>query len=251
MTQRWNSILVVPCYDEAARLPGAEFESFVRAHVGTRVLFVDDGSRDDTRRVLEALAERAGPAIDVLALDHNRGKAEAVRQGMLRALADAPRFVGFWDADLSTPLAELPRFEMILERREVTLLVMGARIRLLGRDIRRHALRHYVGRVFATAASMALGVAVYDTQCGAKLFRAGDVTERLFRDPFLSRWVFDVELIARLLREHRTLAAREREALIYELPLREWQDVAGSKVSPLDFPVALYDLVRIHLRYLR
>ncbi len=240
---------MVPCFNEAARLDRGAFEVHAREHPGTGFLFVDDGSTDATREVIEELAARGDGAIGVLALERNRGKAEAVRRGMLRALEQGPRFAGYWDADLSTPLSALPRFEAVLEQRDALRLVMGSRIRLLGRDVRRSELRHYVGRVFATAASLTLGLAVYDTQCGAKLFRVDGALGDVFGEPFVSHWAFDVEVIARLLARHA--ASGELESLIYELPLQRWHDVAGSKVRPLDFPAALLDLLRIHRRYRR
>src|SRR5512133_574565 len=95
-------VLVVPCYNEARRLPGERFLEFARAHV--RLLFVDDGSRDETAAVHAELVKAAPGAIAALRLERNQGKAEAVRQGVLAALASSPRLVGFWDADLATPL---------------------------------------------------------------------------------------------------------------------------------------------------
>ena len=116
-------------------------------------------------------------------------------------------------------------------------------VQLLGTDIARHPARHYLGRMFATAASVTLGLPVYDTQCGAKLFRVTPHTAELFSAPFISRWVFDVELIARHM---RVTGGRHR---IVELPLRCWHDVKGSKVKPRHFAVALADVARIWLRY--
>ena len=165
--------LVVPCYNEAGRLPRDAFLAFVRSRPGTVVLFVNDGSTDNTANVLRELADAAGPCVQVLDLPGNRGKAEAVRQGLVAGLDAGAAFVGYWDADLSTPLEAVARFMAIFGRRPQVDIVMGARVQLLGRDVQRRLFRHYAGRVFATAASLALGIRVlHDTQCGAKIFRA-------------------------------------------------------------------------------
>ena len=125
-------------------------------------------------------------------------------------------------------------------------MVFGARVRLLGRDIQRHASRHYIGRVGATLISQSLGLAVYDTQCGAKLFRVNDTMREIFARPFLSRWIFDVEIIARYIQlRGRDAAARA----ICELPINTWHDVAGSKVKSRDFIRALRDLWKIRGAY--
>jgi dolichyl-phosphate beta-glucosyltransferase len=123
---------------------------------------------------------------------------------------------------------------------------MGSRVQLLGRSIRRRAARHYIGRVMATITAASMGVAVYDTQCGAKLFRAGPGTRALFEEPFMSRWLFDVELIMRILvaQPHT-----EPGTLVREVPLAEWTEVPGSRVSMTDGFRALADLQRIRRRY--
>jgi glycosyltransferase involved in cell wall biosynthesis len=247
----WNNIIVVPCYNEAARLRASAFGEFAAANPDTRLIFVDDCSVDSTVDVLRAIQSEVGSQIDVISLSRNMGKAEAVRAGMQAALEQEPLFAGFWDADLATPLDAVPQFRQILEQRPHVDLVLGSRVRLLGRTIQRSFLRHIIGRVFATAASTALRLPVYDTQCGAKLFRAGPRVRDLFAEPFISRWAFDVEVIARLLHSDPRLTTREWTTRFYELPLTRWEDVDGSKVRPLDFPRSMLDLLRIHRRYMR
>ena len=113
-------------------------------------------------------------------------------------------------------------------------MVFGARVVLLGRRIERWALRHYLGRVAATAISLVLGLRVYDTQCGAKLFRATPSVRALFEQPFAARWLFDVEILARFILSLRGDREAVRDA-IYEYPLSEWTDVAGSSLTPADY----------------
>src|SRR5690606_22509226 len=106
---------------------------------------------------------------------------------------------GFFDADLATPLTEIRWLLQWGEREKKTGMIIGARVNLFGSThISRYMLRHYFGRFFATIVSNMLGISIYDTQCGAKLFRA-DMATVLFGRPFLSRWLFDIELIYRLL----------------------------------------------------
>ena len=176
-------------------------------------MFVDDGSTDDTPLVLERLRQRHPRQVCTLRLSTNVGKAEAVRRGMRVALRRQPAMVGYWDADLATPLDAIPRFVDVLQARPELDLVMGSRVALLGRDIRRSTLRHFTGRVFATAASLVLRLPVYDTQCGAKLFRVTPRFQELISQPFRARWIFDVEILARMVFEatsHEAKVARNR-----------------------------------------
>ncbi|HYI09719.1 MAG TPA: glycosyltransferase [Thermoanaerobaculia bacterium] len=241
-------IVVVPCFNEEHRLPVEDFRRFALAGARVEILFVDDGSTDGTLRLLESLRDADPARFSVVSLEQNRGKAEAVRRGMLAALERKPDFAGFWDADLATPLSEIPGFLHVFASRPEIDMVFAARVRLLGRSISRNPGRHYFGRVGATLISSSLGLAVYDTQCGAKLFRAGEAMRALFAEPFLSRWIFDVEIIARFVRQRgRDAAARA----IYELPITTWHDVQGSKVKSTDFGRALKDLWKIHRAYNR
>jgi hypothetical protein len=183
--------------------------------------------------------------VTVLRHTPRRGKGEAVRGGVLAALARRPSLVGFLDADLSTPLNAIDDFLAVLGGRPAIEFVLGSRVMLLGRSVRRRTARHYLGRVFATAASLALDLPVYDTQCGAKVLRVNEDTATLFAAPFRSPWLFDVELIARYLRLPVAQGAPARRGRLYELVVSAWHDVPGSKVRWHDLPRATVDLARI------
>jgi dolichyl-phosphate beta-glucosyltransferase len=242
--------LVVPCYNEAARLPVARFREFAAAHPQVQFLFVNDGSTDDTSAVLQRLAESDPVHFEWLDLPINRGKAEAVRQGMLQVLSRDVKYTGYWDADLATPLSEIPRLVAALDDNPSYEICFGSRVRLLGRAIQRKAYRHYLGRLFATVASHVLRLPVYDTQCGAKLFRVTSSARALFAEPFCVNWTFDVELIARVQTSRADVThPAAGSTVIYELPLNEWCDVAGSKVHARDFFRGLIEMLRIRAKY--
>lgn len=101
-------LIVVPCYNEAGRLQAEPFLSFLAATRGIRILFVDDGSSDRTYQLILQIEALASGRTSHLRLSPNRGKAEAVRQGVLRSVHAGHRYIGYWDADLATPLAEIP-----------------------------------------------------------------------------------------------------------------------------------------------
>jgi dolichyl-phosphate beta-glucosyltransferase len=181
----------------------------------------------------------------VLDKQPNGGKAEAVRSGMLAAIDQQhAAFTGYWDADLATPLEVIPQLLARMAGDPKLEMVFGSRVRLLGHAIHRKAIRHYLGRCFATGVSIVLGLPVYDTQCGAKLLRVTPALRSILASPFQSRWIFDVEIIARFLVFHNRDRSFALQA-IYENPLPRWEDVGGSKVRPTDFFVAFYELMKI------
>ena len=244
-----ETVIVVPCYNEASRFPKQKYLDFIRKSSGFGVLFVDDGSTDNTFQVLNELKAHQPQRLEILKLEKNSGKAEAVRQGFLEVMnRSKSKFVAFWDADLATPLELLPDFMNILSQNKNIEMVLGARVKLMGRNIKRRAHRHYLGRIFATCVSLALNLKIYDTQCGAKVFRITETLKTIFAVPFKSKWIFDVEILARFLKEKK-VSPNEAENLIYELPLSEWQDIAGSKVRPKDYLTAAKELVGIYLNY--
>jgi glycosyltransferase involved in cell wall biosynthesis len=241
--------LVVPCFNEASRLDVAAFTAQLAADPAIAFTFVDDGSGDDTRARLEAVARAAPDRVDVVVLPENRGKGEAVRAGLRAALAHGPDFAGWWDADLATPFDEVARLVAALDARPGTWLAMGARVQALGARIERRASRHYAGRLIATRISRTLRMPTYDTQCGAKLFRVATLPPGLLDAPFLTRWLFDVEVIARLIRRHRDGLGPDAATLVVEVPLRRWTDVPGSKVRATDFVRAWFGLRRLRRHY--
>jgi glycosyltransferase involved in cell wall biosynthesis len=239
--------LVIPCYNEEKRLDVAAFRTARLEGHRLELVFVDDGSRDETRAVLEEIRRERGD-VRVVVLEQNQGKAEAVRRGVVDALTRGPHAVGYWDADLATPMSELAPFVDVLEADDEVDIVIGSRVKLMGRSIERRAGRHYAGRIFATAASLVLDLPVYDTQCGAKLFRATPLLARVFEQPFATRWVFDVEIIARF----RAMGPGGQDYVarsLYELPLRQWADVRGSKLGATDMARAALDLASIWRKY--
>jgi hypothetical protein len=235
-------VIVVPCYNEERRLDERAFLDMARTG-RARLLFVDDGSTDGTAAALARMAA-SGEGIGVLTLGVNVGKAEAVRRGLLLAVRNGARVVGYYDADLATPPHELTRLIDTLQQAPELAGVLACRVARLGSSIRRSAWRHYLGRAYATAASVALGVTVYDTQCGAKLFRVNDTLVGALARPFRSPWALDVELLHRLLHGAPGTPPLPETAFV-EVPLQSWSDVRGSKLRVGPAFRAVLDLARI------
>ena len=240
-----QSCLIIPCHNEADRLDRKAVEAFVQSTPTIDLMMVDDGSDDATAEVLQALKNTTTRRVHVLFLPSNQGKAKAVRAGVQAALA-LNRFdvVGFCDADLATPLSEMVRLTELLDKQDAD-MVFGCRLLRLGADIRRSKFRHYLGRIFATVVSSMHDLPVYDTQCGAKVFRA-PIACVIFEAEFSTRWLFDVELLARYLQSY------DREFIlskVIEVPLKVWIDRPDSKLTLHDFLMAPFELWRIWRRY--
>ncbi|MBW2527416.1 MAG: glycosyltransferase [Deltaproteobacteria bacterium] len=239
-----QTAFIIPCFDEAQRLEPERFLEFA-SREQAQLWMVDDGSTDGTGALLDDLARARPGWIRVLGLRQNAGKAEAVRRGLLAAMEDEEiAVVGYADADLGVPLDELLRLRDMLDRSGAS-IVMGARVALLGHDIKRHVIRHGLSRIFATAASLSLGMMVYDTQCGAKLFRVSPAVRAALAERFISRWAFDVELIGRLVigtPEAPPVALEE----IIEEPLRSFRHVSGGRLGITGMLEAGRDMAYIH-----
>jgi glycosyltransferase involved in cell wall biosynthesis len=232
-----HSTIVIPSFNEAHRLPAERVQALAQMP-GIRLILVDDGSSDGTALLLERICRTVPGRASLLRLERNLGKAEAVRHGLLQALEAGSDFVAYLDADFATPGEEMVRILNLLQGGRAQ-VAMGSRVALLGTEIDRKPARHYLGRFFATFASMILKLPVYDTQCGAKAFRASPALAGALEEPFHARWAFDVELIGRL------LAAGLTSSDFIEVPLRRWTDVEGSRLRPLHFPILGWELLRI------
>ncbi|CAN5454867.1 N/A [soil metagenome] len=232
-----KALIIVPCYNEEARLNMEAFKSFSGNYA---FLFVNDGSTDGTAALITSYCNER---IYLFNMPQNSGKSEAVRQGFIHGLT-LPlvahiEWMGFWDADLATPLEELDKFFLFRQHFCADAqVIIGSRIRRLGSSVKRTFWRHILGRVFATVADSLFHLKCYDTQCGAKLFHTS-IVPQFIAEPFISQWAFDVELLTRI-KHHKMV----------EYPLSDWQDVAGSKlkVSRVAFKV-LRDFYLMNKKY--
>lgn len=222
-----SCVIVIPCYNEEKRLNTDAFIRFVADNRNVDFIFVNDGSADHTGELLERLGAQCPERIRVHHLAQNSGKAEAVRTGLRLAAAGPAALVGYWDADLATPLDSIPEFVRIAHRFPDVEVVFGSRRRLLGHRVERSPFRRIVSRSCALLARLAVGLPVGDTQCGAKLMRNTPHLHAALESRFTAGWLFDVELFARIAKQSENC-----RAAFFEAPLWEWTEIAGSNVTP-------------------
>lgn len=217
--------IIIPCHNEALRLEPGAFASFLQQSAGTHLLFVNDGSTDDTQQVLEQIRNNNPDQITILSLISRSGKGEAVRRGMMESLSLFPAVTvsGYMDADLSVSLDEMTRLFGCFSHAEKR-FILGSRVKKIGAQISRNEWRHFYSRIIATIVGSIIRLDVYDTQCSAKLFRQ-DSIETVFNKPFRTKWLFDVEIICRL---HKAYGPLNDNGL--EEPLLEWTERKGSKL---------------------
>lgn len=253
--------IVIPCYNEAIRLDTQNvFNYFKDKHdFSIHFCFVNDGSSDNTLKILNTIKHHCIENISIVDLENNKGKAEAVRQGILmmynKSIFD---YIGYWDADFATPLEEIDNMMKIFKQYPSYIGILGMRLARLGAHIKRKKLRHYIGRIFATIASSMLNIPLYDSQCGAKIFHAR-IIPIAFSKPFVSKWLFDVEILFRIkiyiksvyksTTSSNLLKSPLIEEVLYEMPLMSWQDIRGSKIKWYFWGVVPFHLWRIFFKY--
>ena len=218
--------LVVPCYNEATRLNTMAFLGAVDQNAALHLIFVNDGSQDKTLDRLEALQSLRPDKVTVIDLPQNGGKAEAVRQGLLAAAGLDLEYVGYWDADLATPMYAIEDMIKVADRLPNLQVVFGSRRNIIGHKIYRTLSRRLVSRFCASLASMAVGLPLGDTQCGAKVIRNSAALRQSILRPFTATWLFDVELFTRIAH-----ACAQPNRSFFEFPLVEWDEIPGSKVT--------------------
>lgn len=240
-----NSLaIIIPCYNEAKRFQLERFTKFIQNHPSVVLFFADDGSTDATPSLLKGLRSDFGEQVQIFTLLKNKGKAEAVRTGMTEAIKNIKmeRFA-FLDADLATSLGEC--YEIAARISDTKAFVFGSRIKKLDNNIQRKRYRFVLGRIIATFISTMLRLPIYDSQCGCKIFRR-DWAVSVFIHPFLSTWLFDVEIFYRLIHQFGRKKICEE---IEEVPLKAWIDTEDSKVSLLYGIKVWFDLIKIYRHY--
>jgi dolichyl-phosphate beta-glucosyltransferase len=225
--------IVVPAYNESARL-GASLEKILgyiaEQKWSAEVLVVNDGSSDDTAEIVRRLALK-NPAFRLVENPGNRGKGYSVRNGMLQARG---RVLVFSDADLSSPIEELPKLLKVLD--DGADIAIGSRWLQAELQTQRQPLhRQLFGRVFNLLLRITLGLRFKDTQCGFKAFRQG-AAQKIFPLQRIERWGFDPEIL---------FLARKFGFSVQEVPVA-WAHSGGTRIHPLtDGSRMFWEMLRI------
>ncbi|NNC69753.1 MAG: glycosyltransferase [Flavobacteriaceae bacterium] len=237
-------VIIVPCYNEADRLQTHVYATFLKKNKSAVIVFSDDGSTDQTLMILQKIKREAKNQVYINELKYNKGKATAVRSGFQFANTKLSfEKIAYLDADLSTSLEECLFLSEFIDSK--ISFVFGSRISKIDNQIVRRYFRFFTGRIIATLISRQLGLTVYDTQCGCKIFRA-DLASFLFWDKFYSKWLFDVEIFHRLI---HLIGKNSIKHTVREIPLKSWIDSENSKVQLTYFFRFWFDLYAISRKY--
>jgi CheY-like chemotaxis protein len=222
--------VVIPCFNEEERLLSDDFLNFLDKNSGYHLCFVNDGSKDNTLKVLKDLQKERVDFITVYDCKKNGGKAEAVRLGMLHmAQKEDLDYIGFLDADLSTDLADFDDLVKTIETSDFK-IVSGSRISRMGADITKESARKIISLTINFIIRKILSMDFKDTQCGAKIFHK-DVINVAFGKKFVTQWIFDVEIFRRITQYY---GLKKTKKILCEQPLKRWIHADGSKLSMKD-----------------
>lgn len=236
-----NVCIVIPCYNEEKGLIIEKYKHFIEKNTEILICFVNDGSTDNTLEINEGLKKDFPNQVVVLNLPKNVGKAEAIRNGMHFCNENYQfDYIAYLDADLATSLEEC--LEMTSYLNDKITFVFASRIKRIGAVIERSYYRFFIGRIIATRISHILRLAVYDTQCGCKVF-SKELATAVFKQSFISRWLFDVEIFDRIIKFYGREKVMEK---MMEVPLVKWIDLGDSKVKTSYFFKLWIDLYKIN-----
>lgn len=209
--------IIIPVYNEEKRIPQHIDEIFsffnTKSDIRTEIIFVNDGSHDRTKEVLEKY--RSSYQFTFIDYQENKGKGFAIKQGVLKAQGD---WVVFFDIDLATPLIEFDNLRTFMDADDE--VIIGSR-RLETSEIKKKEskLRTFLGHGF-TKLSNILVPGIKDFTCGFKCFRR-DVAQLIFSKARIDRWGFDTELL---------YIARLQHKRIRQMPVT-WAHDTDSKVK--------------------
>jgi dolichyl-phosphate beta-glucosyltransferase len=214
--------IIIPCYNESKRLDLKNIEQLI-FNSAMDIYFANDGSKDNTTEVINAIVSNHQERCFLMDFEKNTGKANTIYTAINQINQSGTYdFIGYFDADFSTPSEEIIRLSKELEKQDCGFM-LGSRILLLNSGISRKYHRHVIGRVITTLINLKFRLGIYDTQCGSKFF-SKEIIPRAFDRPFYTSWLFDVEIFIRL---------KKQDLLKHgvELPIYNWKDIDGSKLG--------------------
>lgn len=214
--------IIIPCYNEEKRLKEDSL-LYLLEHSEVAVFLANDGSTDGTLKVIEKFSASNRERCSVVHYEKNEGKANTIYK-TVNYILDKKKFdfIGYFDADFSTPVSEMIRMFEELNKNEAS-FIFGSRVLLLNAEIKRKWYRHIIGRIVVTLINLKFKLGIYDTQCGAKIF-SKEAASIAFNESFYTSWLFDVEVFIRLRKSNFLYKGQE-------FPLKKWKDIEGSKLG--------------------
>ncbi len=239
-----ETCIVIPSYNIENNFLFDKYVDFLKENKKVLLCFVNDGSKDQTSIILEELRMQFKNQVHCISYQKNKGKAEAVRTGIQYCNNTFTHsYIGFLDVDLSTSLQEFMRLKSLIKGNLIFLF--GSRVKSKDTFIIRKLHRHIIGRIISIIINFLLKMNIYDTQCGCKVFTK-DISNILFKDKFVSTWLFDVELFFRI-KNH--LKNNDYLKYINEVPLKSWESNDHSNVKFTYFFKIWSDFYKIYLKY--
>ena len=240
-----KTIIIIPCFNEEKRLDSNQFTKYLTYNKHIHFIFINDGSSDNTGSLINKLKNEFPKYITVLNNDTNKGKAESIRIGILNGIKYNPNYIGFLDADLSSPIQEIDNLLKIINNNSLKEFVYSSRIQLINNIVKKNYFRYLFGRIFATVVSILFKLPIYDTQCGSKIFSI-NICKLIFKEKFISNWLIDVEIFARLINIY---GLEHTIQISYESPVTIWIERGESKIKSSYFLKAPFELLRIYNYY--